>query len=57
MYDNFSLPALLEDLGHKNIIIQTYNLSKIPSWERYGLDINKIGQEYKPGSLCVEAQK
>lgn len=57
MYDKTSLGALLISIEYKNIITQSYNTSLIKNWNEYGLDIEKNGHEYKPGSLYIEAQK
>jgi SAM-dependent methyltransferase len=57
MYDQFNLTSLLTHLGYKNIVIHDFNSSNIPNWNQFGLDINDCGNEYKPESLYVEAQK
>jgi SAM-dependent methyltransferase len=55
MYDRISLAALLTQLGYREPRLQTYASSSIPGWPRYGLDTDDAGQEYKPGSLYLEA--
>jgi hypothetical protein len=57
MYDRISLNSLLLKLGYKNFNLQRYNSSLIPNWNSYGLDIDELGKEYKPGSLYVETQR
>jgi SAM-dependent methyltransferase len=57
MYDRISLSALLIGLGYKNPQLRSYNTSLIPNWNHYGLDLDKRGNEYKPESLYIEAQK
>lgn len=57
MYDRFNLAALLRDAGYRNIVQQRHDRSAIPDWIDYGLDFDMNGQEYKPGSLYMEAEK
>lgn len=57
MYDRANLSALLVDMGYKNVILQTYNTSLVPNWNQYGLDLDEHGNQYKPDSLYIEAQK
>lgn len=57
MYDKVSLCQVLRTLGFKNTQVVSYEISRISDWRDYGLDINALGEEYKPGSLYVEAQK
>ncbi len=57
MYDRINLSALLTSLGYRNPHPRTYNSSLIPNWNDYGLDIDEQGNEYKPGSLYMEAEK
>jgi hypothetical protein len=57
MYDRISLNFLLFKLGYKNFNLQRYNTSLIPNWNSFGLDIDELGNEYKPGSLYVETQR
>jgi hypothetical protein len=57
MYDRISLSFFLRKVGFKGIKIEQYNSSSIPDWNKYGLDLDDFGNEYKPGSLYVEAKK
>ena len=57
MYDRANLPYLLEEAGYRSVSIQRFDVSHIPGWNDYGLDRNGQGEEYKPGSLYVEAVK
>jgi len=57
MYDRYNLNALLFSVGLKKLWIQQYNTSQIPNWNEYGLDLDERGNEYKPGSLYIEAEK
>lgn len=58
MYDKYSLSKLLEDCGFRDILIQNYNISKIPEFNKYLLDIKSDGSPYKgASSLYVEAIK
>ena len=57
MYDRISLSQLLISLGYKNPQTRAYNTSQIPNWNKYGLDVDEFGHQYKPGSLYIEAQK
>jgi SAM-dependent methyltransferase len=57
MYDRINLGTLLADAGYKNIVVQSYTTSLVPNWTKYGLDIDRDGQEYKRESMYVEAQK
>ena len=57
MYDRINLCALLLRLGYRNPQRQSYNTSLIPNWNQYGLDLDDNGNEYKPESLYIEAQK
>lgn len=57
MYDRVNLGVLLVSLGYKNPQLQSYNTSLIPNWNKYELDLGEHGNEYKPESLYMEAQK
>ena len=57
MYDRVNLPCFLEEAGYRCAAIQRFDASRIPGWNDYGLDRNGRGEEYKPGSLYVEATK
>jgi SAM-dependent methyltransferase len=56
MYDRINLSVILTDLGYNSPQLQNYNRSLIPGWGQYGLDTDEYGNEYKPGSLYMEAQ-
>ena len=55
MYDRINLGAVLTSLGYRHIQLQRFDTSLIPDWESYGLDVDEHGNQYKPGSLYVEA--
>jgi hypothetical protein len=57
LYDKVNLSILLIRLGYKDPRISRYDESQIPNWRRFGLEENDLGDEYKPGSLYIEAQK
>ena len=57
MYDRFNLKAKLMNAGYREVIVQNYDTSLIPNWTKYGLDVDKEGKQYKPGSLYMEAIK
>ena len=57
MYDRFNLQKILLDVGFRDIKIHTFLTSDIPEWNKFGLDQNDIGEEYKPNSLYIEARK
>lgn len=57
MYDRINLSVLLINLGYKEVHIQDFNISLIQNWNEYGLDVDDQGNQYKPGSLYVEAVK
>ena len=56
-YDRINLSALLVSLGYNYPQLQSYNTSLIPNWNEYGLDLDENGNEYKPESFYMEAQK
>lgn len=55
MWDRVSLPAVLEEAGFKNPQVMTFNTSSLEDWPGYLLDQDEHGEEYRPGSLYVEA--
>jgi len=57
MYDEYSLGALLSNVGFKDIQGTDYSTSRIDGWAQFGLDVNEDGAVYKPGSLYMEAIK
>jgi len=57
MYDRYNLGSLLTNAGFSQTFVQSFNKSNIPRWDEIGLDLDKGGGEYKPGSLYMEAVK
>ncbi|WP_211828548.1 class I SAM-dependent methyltransferase [Kistimonas asteriae] len=57
MYDRINLKEKLICCGYKEVFEQKYNSSQIPNWNEYGLDNDSDGNQYKPGSLYIEARK
>jgi len=57
MYDRFTISHFLERNGFRIIEFQTYATSSFPNWHEYRLDEDEAGNEYKVGSLYVEARK
>lgn len=57
MYDRFNLTSLVRRCGFDKIVVQSFNTSLIPDWAEIGLDRNESGNEYKPGSVYIEAIK
>lgn len=55
MWDRVSLPAVLEEAGFVDPRIATFDTSALDDWPGYLLDQNEAGEEYRPGSLYVEA--
>jgi len=55
MWDRVSLPAVLEEAGFKDPQVLSYNTSNLEDWPGYLLDQDEPGEEYRPGSLYVEA--
>lgn len=55
MWDRVSLPAELVAAGFREPRVVSHVESRIPDWRGYGLDETPSGEEYKPGSLYVEA--
>lgn len=56
MYDRYSLPKLLSEVGFSEIKIRDAFTSTIPLWNNYELE-SKNGVVYKPDSLFIEAIK
>lgn len=56
MYDSYNLTQLLEKQGFSDIKVQKYNQSDIQDWEKYKLEIDSKGKEYKPNCLYIEAK-
>jgi len=57
MYDRISLREVLVSAGFGETHVQKFNTSLIPHWNKYQLDLNESGDEYKPKSLYMEARK
>lgn len=57
MYDRVNLTEKLLRLGFREVHVQKFNESLIPSWNELHLDQDPSGNEYKPESLYVEAVK
>ncbi len=57
MYDRYSLPQLLKEIGFSEVKVQTHDTSLIPNWTSFGLDSLEDGSIRKPDSLFVEAVK
>lgn len=57
MYDRVNLAHLLESAGYKECHVESYQTSRIPDWDTYGLDVNEDGSQYKPNSLYLEGVK
>ena len=57
MYDQVNLRALLLRAGFTAVEKRDCGTSGIPDWNRYGLDLNDRGGEYKEGSLYMESVK
>ena len=57
MYDSINLKSILNEVGFKNIKVQTFRTSLIFNWNKYGLDLDNENKEYKQGSLYIEATK
>ena len=54
MYDRYSLSKLLNQVGFKNIKICNANISAIPNFNEYLLDLELDGSVRKPDSLFME---
>lgn len=57
MYDSYGLKKLMEDAGFKDVKVMSYNQSDIPKWEKWQLEVNRDGSEYKPNCLYMEGVK
>jgi SAM-dependent methyltransferase len=57
MWDRVSLPRELIAAGFIDPAVVDHTTSRIPDWRSYGLDEDANGQEYKPGSMYVEATR
>lgn len=56
-YDKINLTVLLKRVGFRSPEVMNYETSSIPNWNNYRLDLDADGNEYKPGSLYIEACK
>ena len=56
-YDQYTLTDLLSIVGFINIKGYQFNSSGIKGWNKFELDINEKGEEYKKDSLYIEGQK
>lgn len=57
MWDRFNLRAVLESAGFGSVSVESHQSSGIPDWSSYGLDTDADGNEYKAGSLYIEARR
>lgn len=57
MWDRVNLPEALERAGFRDIELLDWQTSRVPNWNELGLDEGPGGNEYKPGSLYVEARR
>ncbi len=57
MYDRFNLKNVLLKLSYREVRTQRYDESVISNWNSYSLDVDENRDEYKPGSLYMEALK
>lgn len=55
MYDRFSLGYRLRRAGFREVRVHEFDTSEIPSWNEIGLDVDENGEQYKKGSLYLEA--
>lgn len=56
MYDRKNLRDLFERTGFANTRRYGFGESAIPNWAKFGLELDESGQEYKPGTLYLEAE-
>jgi len=57
LWDRVNLPRALEDAGFTEVRIVNSVTSSIVGWERINLDVGPDGNDYKAGSLYVEAHR
>jgi len=55
MYDELFLSDVLHELGYADARRMTHTASRVPDWQRYGLDAEPDGSAYKGTSLYLEA--
>ena len=56
-YDRFSMADLMNKTGFQKIAVASATASRIDDWNRFALDINADGSDYKMCSLFMEGQK
>jgi SAM-dependent methyltransferase len=56
MYDNRNLSHLLVSTGFTDVSRRAFGQSDIGNWTTFRLEVDEAGQEYKPGSLYIEAK-
>lgn len=56
MYDQVNLTHALKLAGFRDATVLDHQKSSIENWDKVALDTHE-GQEYKPGSLYIEARK
>jgi hypothetical protein len=59
MYDRVTLKHILDQLGFKDVKVQSLRESQIPDWNEMGLDISEADPSlpHKKLSLYIEARK
>ncbi len=57
MYDRINLSHLMVKTGFRDVSRMTFEASAIPDWNKYRLDCNEDGSQYKEKSLYMEARK
>ncbi len=57
MYDRVNLEVALNEAGFRDVQVVDHRTSSIPGWDGIRLDEIDSGEEYKRGSLYVEARK
>lgn len=57
MYDHINLTHALLRTGYHDVTVHRYDTSNIPNWNSFSLDLDTHGNQYKPGSLYIEAIK
>ncbi|MHC4481751.1 MAG: class I SAM-dependent methyltransferase, partial [Planctomycetota bacterium] len=53
-YDEHSLGRLLREAGFEDVQRVDHQTSRIEQWAEFGLDADRSGEVYKPGSLYME---
>lgn len=57
MYDEYSLCKILKQCGFGAVKVMKWNVSQLPGFDKYELEVDSKGNEYKPHCLYVEAVK